>query len=580
MTIEIDFSIRDELASGVQEEQSLEDVQPFQLHSTTLPGYETFLNHLMDLLQLKPPIAPSGILVSGCPGVGKTKLLQCVASKMTQSKSTSSLSSSSIHWVNTTDLVLLASTAATLDDLIQNILPKSSCSLLILDELHILEQEDQSDEMPIDVEQRWVRNAITQAIDIIAAQGSCSVVGIAQEATMLPLEFTKAGRLEKELAMQPPTQWQRTQMWESLLHSKERHHTSWASALGAATAGCVAADLVRILQDATTKSWANKNHSTTGEQVEGITWDHIRDAAQNCVPSQLRLLDVRKPAMISDGRKSWLDIYNECWNDKIVGYPLIQKRVYRHVVAPWRRFLKHMEQSPNENQDAAIGKERQSHVLSPPPGVLFHGPPGCGKTLAATCLASSLELPVIQVRAADVLDKWLGSSEKILRSIFARARAAAPCILFMDEIDSLASNRAEDDTNDYTSRILSTFLNEMDGVSSSLKSRVLVVACTNRLEALDSALLRPGRLEEHFHLEAPSRDDLATMLDVRLNSMPLDSDVNLEDIADSLFANQASGADVEGLCREVCLKALRTKSTSADIDSVAIKQAHFLSVLG
>jgi SpoVK/Ycf46/Vps4 family AAA+-type ATPase len=117
-------------------------------------------------------------------------------------------------------------------------------------------------------------------------------------------------------------------------------------------------------------------------------------------------------------------------------------------------------------------------------------------------MADSLQLPMIQVRAADILDKWLGGSEALLRSLFSRARAASPCILFLDEIDAIANNREEDDTNDFTSRILSTLLNEMDGVSSAIqKSRVLVVACTNRLGSLDSALLRPGRLQEHFYLQ-------------------------------------------------------------------------------
>jgi transitional endoplasmic reticulum ATPase len=208
--------------------------------------------------------------------------------------------------------------------------------------------------------------------------------------------------------------------------------------------------------------------------------------------------------------------------------------------------------------------------MDPPPGVLFHGPSGCGKTFAAKCLAASLELPVIQVRAADVLDKWLGGSESILRSLFARARAAAPCILFLDEIDSIASNRSEGDSNDFTSRVLSTFLNEMDGVSSAVtKSRVLVVACTNRLESLDAALLRPGRLEEHLHLELPSTEDLEEILKLLLARIPLDDTVKLQVLAQELYEKAATGADVEGLCREVCLTVLRE---STDPETVVVTQ--------
>jgi transitional endoplasmic reticulum ATPase len=140
----------------------------------------------------------------------------------------------------------------------------------------------------------------------------------------------------------------------------------------------------------------------------------------------------------------------------------------------------------------------------------------------------------------------------------------------LDEIDSIASNRTEGDSNDFTSRILSTFLNEMDGVSSAVtKSRVLVVACTNRLESLDAALLRPGRLEEHLHLELPSIEDLDEILKLLLARIPLDDTVNLQVLAQELYEKAATGADVEGLCREVCLNVLRE---STDPETVVVTQ--------
>lgn len=189
----------------------------------------------------------------------------------------------------------------------------------------------------------------------------------------------------------------------------------------------------------------------------------------------------------------------------------------------------------------------QQSWLEPPPGVLFHGPSGYGKTSAVRCMANSLQLPMIQVQAADILDEWLGGSEALLRSLVCRARAASPCILFLDEIDAIANNREEDEMNDFT------LLNEMDGVSSAIqKSHVLVVAFTNRLGSLDSALLRPGRLQEHFYLGIPSAEDLGNILRFRLRKIPLDEGICLDDIAQSFLNLEAIGADVEGLCREVC----------------------------
>ena len=217
----------------------------------------------------------------------------------------------------------------------------------------------------------------------------------------------------------------------------------------------------------------------------------------------------------------------------------------------------------------AIGSSlpNKSTFITPPSGVLFHGPSGCGKSKAAICLGSSLGMPMISVRTADVLDKWLGGSEAAIRSLFQRARAAAPCILFFDEIDAIASNRADDDDGtNVMSRLLSTFLNEMDGVSSTMAaagSKVLVVACTNRLEKLDAALLRPGRLEEHILLENPNMEAVRELLGHCLKRAPLDKTLDLDILASEMTEKAVSCAVVEGTCREAVFYALHRYSQDA-----------------
>lgn len=553
------FMIEDPSYEQEQEKSASSKEQEWE---TNIPGYEPLLQDVDQLMSISTRAAsPSGILITGCAGVGKTRLVSCLCGS-------GQAAPGRIHWLSAQDLILRASTES--DLLINLVLPPSSnnCSLWVIDDLHLLARSEDADEYEAtNVEYMLVLNAIVQAMDQLQQQNpNTTLIGIAQTASDLPKELTKIGRLEKEISMHPPTQLQRTTIWEHLLQRDDvavEFQQPWASALAAATGGCVVADLVRIYQDAATRAWARGGDDEESSRVIWV-WEDLQEAARMCVPSQLALLDVTKPVPSAIGL-SWTEIHDQSWGT-FGGYSSIRKRVFRHVVAPWRRFLRGVESSLQVEKG-----------MDPPPGVLFHGPSGCGKTFAAKCLAASLELPVITVRAADVLDKWLGGSESILRSLFARARAAAPCILFLDEIDSIASNRSEGDSNDFTSRVLSTFLNEMDGVSSAVtKSRVLVVACTNRLESLDAALLRPGRLEEHLHLELPSTEDLEEILKLFLARIPLDGTVNLQVLAQELYEKAATGADVEGLCREVCLIVLRE---STDPETVVVTQDDLLGAI-
>jgi SpoVK/Ycf46/Vps4 family AAA+-type ATPase len=405
----------------------------------------------------------------------------------------------------------------------------------------------------LDPERRLVYNSLLQVADKLIEK-CIPVLGIAHTATQLPAELTKNGRLEKEVSVPPPTQLQREHI---LLHTLQETDIDsqlcqkWAEALAPTTAGCVAADIRRICADAWTRVWAR-----TGEASTSPSWSDLRDAVHRCVPSQLATLDVTKGPTFDNicSHDDWPQIHDLAWKD-FAGYPEIKKRVYRTVVVPWRRRLKSSE-----------SEATPSSTLSPPSGILFHGASGCGKTLAAQCLAASLALPMIKVRASDVLDKWLGGSEAAIRSLFSRARAAEPVILFFDEIDAIASNRATDgETSDVMARLLSTLLNEMDGVSSGRQANVVVVACTNRLDTLDAALLRPGRLEEHVLLQEPTARDAAHILRLNLARARLQDNVDLERIGTQLVSTGASCADLEGISRAAVMVALRRASVSTEV---------------
>jgi SpoVK/Ycf46/Vps4 family AAA+-type ATPase len=511
------------------------------------PGYERLLGDLVSLLCITGAAAPTGVILTGCAGVGKTRLAACLAGNFLAK-------GWMVHSVSIQDLLLRASWA-TEEQIFQVLLPPSRDSnvILIVDDLHVLAVESSEDPSNLDPERRLVYNSLLQVADKLV-ENHIPILGIAHTATQLPAELTKIGRLEKEVSVPPPTQHQRECILLHMLHQTnidEQLCQQWAEALAPTTAGCVASDIRRICADAWTRVWAR-----TGEASTSPSWSDLRDAVHRCVPSQLATLDVTKGPTFDNicSHDDWPRIHDLAWKD-FAGYPEIKKRVYRTVVVPWRRRLK-----------SRVSEGTPSSTLSPPSGILFHGASGCGKTLAAQCLAASLALPMIKVRASDVLDKWLGGSEAAIRSLFSRARAAEPVILFFDEIDAIASNRATDgETSDVMARLLSTLLNEMDGVSSGRQANVVVVACTNRLDTLDAALLRPGRLEEHVLLQEPTARDADHILRLNLAKARLEDNVDLERVGTQLVSTGASCADVEGISRAAVMVALRRASVSSEV---------------
>lgn len=246
--------------------------------------------------------------------------------------------------------------------------------------------------------------------------------------------------------------------------------------------------------------------------------------------------------------------------------------------------------------------------LSRPRGVLLYGPPGCAKTTLVRAAATSSHCSFLSVSGADLYSPYVGDSEKALAQLFRQARACAPCILFLDEIDSLIGSRSGGQTpNSVQTRLLSVLLNEMDGVGLKTLERrgpertlqpeggeqqlpdcappqtesqevsnqeVMVVAATNRPDCIDSALLRPGRLDHIIYVPPPDQQARLAILTLRTESMPVDADVRLEELAAK--TELYSGADLENLCKEAALLALQDENMAAS----SVRHSHFLRSLG
>jgi transitional endoplasmic reticulum ATPase len=199
--------------------------------------------------------------------------------------------------------------------------------------------------------------------------------------------------------------------------------------------------------------------------------------------------------------------------------------------------------------------------IKPPKGVLLYGPPGCGKTLLAKAVATESEANFITIKGPEIYSKWVGESERAIREVFRKARQAAPCVIFLDEIETLIPRRDMlDDSSGVAHRVTSTLLAEMDGIEE-LRD-VIVIGATNRPDLMDPSALRPGRFDRLIYVPPPDERGRYQILKIYTRKMPLAEDVDLAKLA--AMTEGYSGADLESLCREAGLAALR-RSPDAEL---------------
>ena len=212
--------------------------------------------------------------------------------------------------------------------------------------------------------------------------------------------------------------------------------------------------------------------------------------------------------------------------------------------------------------------------LTPPRGVIFSGPSGTGKTMMAKAIAGEMGMTLFTVDPPTLLSKWVGESEKGLREVFKRAKQASPCILFFDEIETMAPARTAEDSGQISQRIVSQLFRELDGLQSSLG--VMILAATNRIDLMEPALLRAGRFDSIIEFPLPSKEERVEILQMFLQSLPFRTEVDIDALAGK--TDGWTGADIETLCKKAVLAVVDEalcKEEKPDFSQLTIASGHF-----
>ena len=228
-----------------------------------------------------------------------------------------------------------------------------------------------------------------------------------------------------------------------------------------------------------------------------------------------------------------------------------------------QRDLKELVQYPVEHPE-----KFEKFGMSPSKGVLFYGPPGCGKTLMAKAVANECQANFISVKGPELLTMWFGESEANVRDVFEKARQAAPCVLFFDELDSIAQMRggSQGDGGGAADRVMNQLLTEMDGVGA--KKNVFIIGATNRPDIIDTALMRPGRLDQLLYIPMPDYESRLSILRATLRKSPVSKDVDLAYLASQ--TDKFTGADLTEICQSACKLAIR-EEIERDIERQRMK---------
>lgn len=473
---------------------------------------------------------PRGVLLSGPPGTGKTLIARAVAAE------------SRAHFIAINGPEIIDRYYGASEKELRRVFEsarKHAPSIIFIDEIDAIAPKREALSGEKQVERRIVAQLLT-LMDGLAGRGEVMVLAATNLPDGIDPALRRPGRFDREIRIGPPDESGRAEILA--VHTRAMPLAVDVSLrnLAIGTHGYVGADIAALCREAAMAALrrARRNNGPLDMVSLCVTGADFAIAMRGITPTAMREVFVEVP--------------NTSWSD-VAGMDELRSRVEQAVLLP----LSHPELF------AALG-------VRPPRGVLLHGQPGTGKTLLARALATAGQAGFIAIRGPELLTEWQGASERALRSIFARARMAAPCILFFDEIDAIAGRRGGQD-GATVERMVAQLLTEMDGISEL--AGVVVLGATNRIDRIDPALLRPGRFDTVVEVPQPDRSARIAMLRVHTSRMRIAPDIDMDAIADAI--DGSVGADIAGLCRMAALAALARNGSASDATSLVVRNSDF-----
>jgi transitional endoplasmic reticulum ATPase len=478
---------------------------------------------------------PKGVILYGPPGTGKTLIAKAIANE------------TGAHFISINGPEIMSKfygeSEARLREVFQEA-EQNAPSIVFIDELDAIAPK--RSEVTGEVERRVVSQLLT-LMDGLKSRGQVVVIGATNRIEAIDPALRRPGRFDREIRIGVPDRNGRREIL--LIHTRR----------------------MPLAEDVDLDELADITHGFVGADIAAL----VREAAMNALRRYLPEIDLEKEVIPAEV----LEKIKVSREDFANALKTIQPSALREVVlevpnVKWTD-IGGLEAVKQELMEAVEWPLKYPEVfkrlgIRPPRGILLYGPPGTGKTLLAKAVATESQANFISVKGPEVLSKWVGESEKAVREIFRKARETAPCIIFFDELDSIAPRRGFHTDAGVTDRIVNQLLTEMDGIQS-LKG-VVVLGATNRPDILDPALLRPGRFDRVLYVPPPDKAARLAIFQIHTREMPLDEDVDLDILAS--VTEGYTGADIEAVVREAAMLAARE-----NINAQKVSMRHFEKAL-